>query len=119
MNKPIIIAIDAMGGDDSPKKVIEGINNHSKLSSNVFYKIFGDKNLINSLLKKNDISKDRYELIHTDKIVEGKDTALSAAKKGKDTSLWLSIESLKNNKAHAIVSAEIQVLFLISKLNLK
>ena len=45
---------------------------------------------------------------------------LSAAKKGKDTSLWLAIESLKNNEAHAIVSAgNTGALFLISKLNLK
>ena len=45
---------------------------------------------------------------------------LSAAKKGKDTSLWLAIESLKNNQAHAIVSAgNTGALFLISKLNLK
>ena len=50
MNKPIIIAIDAMGGDNSPNKVIEGISLHSKNSSeNVKYKIFGNKNLINSI----------------------------------------------------------------------
>ncbi len=120
MNKPIIIAIDAMGGDDSPKKVIEGICIHSKISKNVFYKIFGEKSLIYPLLEKNFISKDRYEIVHTDKLVSGEDTALSAAKKGKETSLWLSIESLKNNLAHAIVSAgNTGALFLISKLNLK
>ena len=30
MNNPIIIAVDAMGGDNSPNKVIEGISIHSK-----------------------------------------------------------------------------------------
>ena len=51
-------------------------------------------------------------------MVEGSDSALSAAKIGKDTSLWLAIESLKNNQAHAIVSAgNTGALFLISKLN--
>ena len=25
MNKPIVIAVDAMGGDNSPKKIIDGI----------------------------------------------------------------------------------------------
>ena len=30
MNNPIIIAVDAMGGDNSPSKVIEGISIHSK-----------------------------------------------------------------------------------------
>ncbi len=120
MINPIIIAIDAMGGDNSPNKVIEGISIHSKSSKNIKYKIFGNKNLINPLLKKYVLSDDRFDLIHTEKMVEGTDTALSAAKKGKDTSLWLAIESLKNNHAHAIVSAgNTGALFLISKLNLK
>ena len=43
MNNPIIIAVDAMGGDNSPNKVIEGISIHSKSSENINYKIFGNK----------------------------------------------------------------------------
>ena len=39
MNNKIIIAIDAMGGDDSPNKVIKGISIHSENSHNVNYKI--------------------------------------------------------------------------------
>ncbi len=120
MNNPIIIAIDAMGGDNSPNKVIEGISLHSKISKNVIYKIFGNSNLINPLIKKYNLSNERFSLTHTDKIVKGEDSALSAAKKGKQTSLWLAIESLKNDHAHAIVSAgNTGALFLISKLNLK
>ena len=43
MNKPITIAVDAMG-DNSPEKVIKGIALHSSKSEDVFYKIFGDEN---------------------------------------------------------------------------
>ena len=92
MNNPIIIAIDAMGGENSPDKVIEGISLHSKSSKEILYKIFGNKNLITPLIKKYDISNDRYDLIHTEKVVEGEDSALSAAKRGKETSLWLAVE---------------------------
>ena len=120
MNNPITIAIDAMGGDNSPNKVIEGISLHSKTSKNVEYKIFGNEKLILPLINKFKISNNNYKLIHTDKIVEGEDTALTAAKRGKDTSLWLAIESLKHGDADAIVSAgNTGALFLISKLNLK
>ena len=120
MNNPIIIAVDAMGGDDSPKKVIEGISLHSKSSNNIIYKIFGNEILLTPLIEKYKLPNEIYSIIHTDKIVEGEDTALSAAKRGKDTSLWLSIESLKNNEAHAVISAgNTGALFLISKLNLK
>ena len=120
MNNPIIIAIDAMGGDNSPDKVIQGISLHSQSTKNVKYQIFGSDKLINPLIKKYKINSDIYKLIHTDKVVEGEDSALAAAKRGKHTSLWLAIESLKNNDAHAIVSAgNTGALFLISKLNLK
>ena len=120
MSDPLIIAVDAMGGDDSPRKVIEGILLHSKTSENITYKIFGNRDLIDPILKKNSTTSDKFYVIHTDKVVEGEDTALSAAKRGKDTSLWLAIDSLKRNEAHAIVSAgNTGALFLISKLNLK
>ena len=120
MINPIIIAIDAMGGDNSPTKVIEGISLHSKNSQGVIYKIFGKKDLIDPLLKKYRIPVERFNLIHTDDIVQGEDSALAAAKRGKNTSLWLAVESLKNDEAHAMVSAgNTGALFLISKLNLK
>ncbi len=120
MNNPIFVAVDAMGGDNSPNKVIEGIKLHSNSSADVFYKIFGNQELIGPLIKEYNLSKKRFEIIHTNDVVEGEDTALSAAKRGKKTSLWLAIESLKNDEAHAIVSAgNTGALFLISKLNLK
>ena len=40
MQNIIRIAIDAMGGDGSPKKVIDGICEHNKKSKNVKYLIF-------------------------------------------------------------------------------
>ena len=120
MSNPIIIAIDAMGGDNSPEKVIEGISLHSKTSSETFYNIFGNQELINPLIKRYDITGKRFKIIHTTKVVEGEDTALTAAKRGKKTSLWLAIESLKNGEANAIISAgNTGALFLISKLNLQ
>ncbi len=52
MKELITIAVDAMGGDNSPRKVIEGIELHQKKSKNVFYKLFGDKNLIDPIIRK-------------------------------------------------------------------
>ena len=46
MSKIIKIAVDAMGGDGAPKKVIDGITHHFKTNKNSFYKIFGDKDEI-------------------------------------------------------------------------
>ena len=119
MSKIVTIAVDAMGGDGSPKKVIDGILNHYENTKNIFYQIFGDKDQIEKLLPKK-INKNSFELIHTKNFVKGTDTPLEAAKRGKDTSMWLSIESVKNKKADTVISAgNTGALLVIAKLNLK
>ena len=119
MSNPIKIAVDAMGGDDSPNKVIKGIHIHSLNSHDTFYNIFGDENIIIPLLNKYNISKHKFKVIHTKNIIKDSDSPLGAAKKGKDTSMWLSVESLKKQSSDAIVSAgNTGALFVIAKLNL-
>ena len=119
MSKNITIAVDAMGGDGSPKKIIDGIAHHNKNSKSIFYKIFGDKEKILSNLPSG-LSKDVYEIFDTKNNVKGSDTPLEAAKRGKDTSMWLAIESVKNKEADAIISAgNTGALLVIAKLNLK
>ena len=119
MSKNITIAVDAMGGDGSPKKIIDGIAHHNKNSKSIFYKIFGDKEKILSNLPSG-LSKDVYEIFDTKNNVKGADTPLEAAKRGKDTSMWLAIESVKNKEADAIISAgNTGALLVIAKLNLK
>ena len=51
MSNQIIIAVDAMGGENSPKKIIDGIVHFSRNKNNIFYKIFGKKELINKNIK--------------------------------------------------------------------
>ncbi len=118
LNK-INIAVDAMGGDGSPKKVIDGIDLHCNKNKNVFYQIFGDENLIAPLIP-NSLSSNNYEIIHTPDKVIGNDTPLGAAKKGKKTSMWLAIENVKNQKSDIVISAgNTGALLVLAKLNLK
>ena len=120
MNNPINIAIDAMGGENSPAKIIKGIEIHNLLSNNTFYNIYGDQEKIEPFIKKTKLTKSKYKIFHTQNIIKDTDSPLSAAKKGKDTSMWLAIESLKKSESDAIVSAgNTGALFVIAKLNLK
>ena len=119
MSAMIKIAVDAMGGDNSPDKIIKGIIHHYKINKNIIYKIFGDEKKIISLLKDN-INKDNYQIFNTLKKVSSEDSPLEGAKRGKDTSMWLAIESVKNKEADIVVSAgNTGALLVISKLNLK
>ena len=119
MHETIKIAVDAMGGDGSPKKVIDGIIHHYKNNLDSFYKIFGDKNQINKYLQ-NFLPTTCYEIIHTEDVVKGTDSPLEGAKRGKKTSMWLAIESVKENESDIVISAgNTGALLVISKLNLK
>ena len=119
MTKLIKIAVDAMGGDNSPRKVVDGIiHNHKKNKEN-FFKIFGDKD---EILKQigNQINESFYEIVHTNDVVKSTDSPLEAAKRGKKTSMWLSIESVKNKETDIVISAgNTGALLVIAKLNLK
>ncbi len=119
MNNLITIAVDAMGGDGSPNKVIKGIVEHQKKSKNIFYRIFGDQKEIEKCLPKN-LNPKCYEITHTHEKIEGTDSPLSAAKRGKNTSMWLSINSVREKKSDIVISAgNTGALLVISKLNLK
>tara|TARA_B100001093_G_scaffold460404_1_gene474181 strand:- start:215 stop:1216 length:1002 start_codon:yes stop_codon:yes gene_type:complete len=119
MESTIKIAVDAMGGDNSPKKVLDGIIHHYVTNKDIFYKIFGDEERINYYLG-NKINKDNYQVINTLNKVSSEDTPLEAAKRGKDTSMWLAIESVKKNDCDVVISAgNTGALLVISKLNLK
>ena len=120
MSELIKVAVDAMGGDNSPKKIIEGIiHNHKLRNKDNFYKIFGDGNLISEILDKK-IDQDFFEIVHTSEKVKSTDTPLEAAKRGKKTSMWLSIESVKKKETDIVISAgNTGALLVLAKLNLK
>ena len=118
MLTPIRIAVDAMGGDNSPEKVIRGISLHSKKKEAILYNIFGDVDKISEFIKKYPI-KQNYKLFDTKEKISNDDTALSAAKKGKNTSMWKAIDSVKSKESDVVVSAgNTGALFVIAKLNI-
>ena len=119
MNKIIKIAVDAMGGDGSPKKIVDGIHHHFKNNKNIFYQIFGDKDKILPFITS-DLPDSSFQISHTTEIVKGTDSPLEGAKRGKNTSMWLAVQSVKEKKSDVVISAgNTGALLVISKLNLK
>ena len=119
MSDLIKIAVDAMGGDGSPQKTIDGIVHNHKSNQENFFNIFGNKEIIKNYID-NKIDKNFYEIIDTKNVVKSTDSPLEAAKRGKDTSMWLSIESVKKKESDIVISAgNTGALLVIAKLNLK
>ena len=83
-----------------------------------YFVLCGDIGQIEKLLPSK-FDKNIYEIIHTDEKVLDTDTALSGAKKSKNTSMWLAINSVKEKESDIVISAgNTGALFVISKLNL-
>ena len=75
MTDLIKIAVDAMGGDGSPKKIVDGIVLNHQNNKELFYKIFGNEPEIKDLINDK-INKKHYEIIHTKDVVMSTDSPL-------------------------------------------
>ena len=102
--KKLRLALDAMGGDDAPACVIQGADIARGENPHFDMVFYGDRSRIEPLLKRS-----RYlgnaEIVHTADAVSPDDTASQAVRRGKETSMWLSIASVANGEADAVVSA--------------
>ena len=92
------IVVDAMGGDNGIGPIIAGtkaaLRNRDFIAT-----VVGDKNLLTPYLDSNDI-KFRY----CDDYIKMEDMATDALKR-KDSSIYQSIEIVKNDEADALISA--------------
>ncbi len=117
MEKKIKIAIDAMGGENSPAKIISGIDISLKKNNENYFLLFGDKDILNKNISNNKLITSNSEIIDTKDVILDKESPLTAAKKGKESSMWKAIESLKNKKSDITLSAgNTGALLIISRL---
>ena len=120
MSDKVKIAIDAMSGENSPKKIIEGIEISLKTNQENFFYLYGKKDLLEKEIYKKKYIQKYSEIIHAEDIILDDESPLTAAKKSKNTSMWKAIESLKEKKSHISLSAgNTGALLIISRLLLK
>ena len=117
MSKIVRIAIDAMGGENAPSKIIEGIKISLNTNKQNFFLIYGKEEILIKQIEKYKISKNNYEIINTANIISDDESPLAAAKKGKESSMWKAIESQKEKKTDISLSAgNTGALLVISRL---
>ena len=123
MSKKISIAIDAMGGDNSPNKTIEGIKiflDKNKSSNDFILNIFGKEDIIKELLNKYNIQSQTINIINSSTVVSDEETPLTAVKNSKNTSMWNCIQHQLEGKSDISLSAgNTGVLLVISRMILK
>ncbi len=123
MKKKISIAIDAMGGDNSPNKIIEGIKfflDENKSKNDFVINLFGKEEILKQKIEKINMASDLIKIYDSKSIVSDDEKPLTAVKNAKNTSMWNCIQHQLDGKSDISLSAgNTGVLLVISRMILK
>ena len=94
------IAVDAMGGDNAPQIVVEGIEQARDEWKDLEFVLYGKESAIKKYLKNDE----RITIVHTDEEILGTDEPVKAIRSKKDASMVLAAKSVKDGENDALFS---------------
>ena len=103
--RQVTIAIDAMGGENSPYKVLKGTEIFFQKEQKTKCIFFGNEELIKKTIKKNNIKLNNFEIINTDDIILDEDNVNTILRSKKNSSIYRGLEYAKNNTNSGFVSS--------------
>ncbi|MCB2061662.1 MAG: phosphate acyltransferase PlsX, partial [Novosphingobium sp.] len=119
MNLPRI-AVDAMGGDDGVRVMVEGAALARRRHDQFKFLLVGDETRIKAALEKHPNLRGASEILHSDDVISGDEKPSQALRRAKTTSMGMAINAVKQADAGAAVSAgNTGALMAISKLALR
>lgn len=95
------IAVDAMGGDNAPAVVVEGVERARDRFKDIEFDLFGDPQRVRPLIK----DATRINLIETTEMIEMGEEPVRAIRKKKDSSIVRAAVAVKEGQADAFFSA--------------
>jgi len=101
----IIIAVDAMGGDNAPFEIIKGCVSASDKNKNIKIILVGRKDDVQKELDKYKYDKSRIEIVNADEVISTDEVPTSAIKNKKNSSMVVGLNLLKSGDASAFISA--------------
>ena len=105
MLKPIVIALDAMGGDRGPEAVVSGADQSLSRHADMRFVFVGDRARVEPILARYPILAARSEIDHTDLAVAMDDKPSQALRRGRwKSSMWRAIEATKSGRTAFTVS---------------
>lgn len=120
MSQHLTIALDAMGGDNAPEIVIDGVVIACERFPNAQFLLFGDRRRIDPLLSKQRHISQKVVVRHTEQFVSSEEKPSVALRQGRESSMQLAINAVREGEAEAVVSAgNTGALMAMSKISLK
>jgi phosphate acyltransferase len=115
-----VISIDAMGGDHGASVVAPAVARVVKEGLSAHFLLHGDEAALQAAVAKLPALQGHVEIRHADRVVGADEKPAQAMRRGKGTSMWNALESLRTGEAAACVSAgNTGALMAISKLILR
>ena len=105
MTRALTVSIDAMGGDAGPGVVVSALLKTIQRHSDVQFILHGDEALLKPLLARQPKLKDRATIRHAPGRVTMEDKPSHVLRRGKDTSMWHTIQTMKAGDADVAISA--------------
>ena len=100
----IVISVDAMGGDRGPATVVAGLVISAAALPDADFILHGDTAQLTPLLARHPALANRVTLRHADRVVTMNDKPAQVMRHGDGTSMWSTIDALKNHEATVAVS---------------
>ena len=101
---PIVISIDAMGGDLGPEAVVSGMSRSAKANPDLRFLVFGPSKKLKKLIDKKKPLVGRCDVHDAKEVVSMDDKPSHVVRNGRDTSMWAAIEAVRNKEATVAVS---------------
>ncbi|TWT04660.1 phosphate acyltransferase PlsX [Planomicrobium sp. CPCC 101079] len=95
------IAVDAMGGDNAPKEIIEGVYKALEEFGDLEIQLYGHEEKMGPYLR----AQDRLSVIHCEEIIGAEDDPVRAVRRKKNASMVQMAQAVKDGRADACVSA--------------
>jgi glycerol-3-phosphate acyltransferase PlsX len=105
VTRALTVSIDAMGGDAGPGVVVSALLKTIQRHSDVQFILHGDEALLKPLLARQPKLKDRASVRHAPDRVSMEDKPSHVLRRGKDTSMWHTIQTVKSGDADVAISA--------------
>lgn len=101
------IAIDAMGGDNAPREIVNGVVEAARRAKERYELVLvGDEKLIHKELKSHHFIKDLpISIVHASEKVEMDEAPATVLRKKPDSSIAVAVQLHKEGKVDAVVSA--------------
>jgi len=98
------IAVDAMGGDEGVRVMIEGAALARRRHDRFKFLLVGDETRIKAALDKHPNLRGASEILHAADVISGEDKPSQALRRAKTTSMGMAINAVKTGEAGAAVS---------------